>query len=70
MIWHELRGGLQRYDGLVAAMGGMLKDADGGLSVESPIFLITRILSGWSTKAGRNLVGEFSSCGINNNERR
>jgi hypothetical protein len=38
MIWRELRGGLQRYNGLVAAMGGMLKDADGGLSVESPIF--------------------------------
>ncbi len=38
MTWRELRGELQRYDGLVTAMGGMLKDADGGLSVESPIF--------------------------------
>ena len=38
----KLRNKLQQYDGLVAAVGGMLKDAsadDGnGLSVESPIF--------------------------------
>jgi hypothetical protein len=38
----KLRTKLQQYDGLVAAVGGMFKDAsteDGnGLSVESPIF--------------------------------
>jgi hypothetical protein len=34
----KLQGEFQRYNGLVAAMSGMLKDADGGLSVESPIF--------------------------------
>jgi hypothetical protein len=34
----KLQAEFQRYNGLVAAMSGMLKDADGGLSVESPIF--------------------------------
>jgi len=38
----KLRNKLQQYDGLMAAVGGMFKDAsadDGnGLSVESPIF--------------------------------
>ena len=37
----KLRSKLQQYDGLVAAVGGMLKDAsadDRGLSVVSPIF--------------------------------
>jgi hypothetical protein len=34
----KLREELRRYDGLVAAMSGMLKDATGGLSIQSPIF--------------------------------
>jgi len=38
----KLRSKLQQYDGLVAAVGGMLKDAsaddDNGLSIVSPIF--------------------------------
>ena len=38
----KLRNRLQQYDGLVAAVGGMLKDAsaddDNGLSIVSPIF--------------------------------
>ena len=38
----KLRNKLQQYDGLVAAVGGMLKDAsaddDNGLSIVSPIF--------------------------------
>ncbi len=37
----KLRNRLQQYDGLVAALSGMLKDAagdDSGLAVESPIF--------------------------------
>ena len=34
----ELRRQLNSYNGLVAAMSGMLKDANGGLPIESPIF--------------------------------
>ena len=34
----KLRDGLQSYDGLVAAMSGVLKDAAGGASVKAPIF--------------------------------
>jgi hypothetical protein len=34
----RLRCQFDSYNGLVAAMGGMLKDAGNGLSVESPIF--------------------------------
>ncbi len=53
----KLRVELQSYDRLVASMGGVFKDVDGGLSVKSPIFDYTNFErlehEGWQEFGGR-----------------